>query len=577
MRVFEYRRCGVVKRDVLDLIQTRYGQEVAKPDGVSRIGFQAMGGVVHWLKAFLAEFEHKSCRNELAIRLDHSRNAGVLKMKLLSLVLLTLGLVGAQPRAVFSEPFESLLTRVPAGANTLVLIDVEATLAAPVAKENGWGKQLELSYVERPIFLPPEASKLIVAASLRSNDDFSRLWELAAMELLEPMSMRSIARSEGGYVDEINGVQAAWTPSDAYFVSFSDRELGVMFPAERQFVSRWVDFTQQNSIVKISDYLKSATKLASKKIPILLAIDLKDVVRPHEIEKTLQDSPVVKKSGIEVAEIAKVMVSLQGAVLRVAVGKDVQGQLRIDFAEPVAPIKSIAKELVLEALDNLGAHVEDLTDWKLELEEKAITMRGPLSKDGQRRIFSVIEIPSTKFSTLKNADTEGDGQPDKSLIREASVTYYAATNVLIKDLRRDLRGNKASSAVMERYARKIDRMPILNVDDELLDYGSQLSDTLRTMALSKRQGGIRSGSQTAGMGEGRGSYGNYNNGYGNGYGYGSRGDSLSSAKDSAARRSSIKANAMAQSKNMRVEGFKLIDQHSASIRRQMTKKYGVEF
>jgi len=497
-------------------------------------------------------------------------------MKFLPWVLMALGLVATQPSVGFSAPFESLLTRIPAGANTLVLIDVEATLAAPVAEENGWGKQLELSYVQRPIFLPPEASKLVIAASLRSSDDFSRLWELAVMELTEPMSMRSIARSEGGYVDQINGLQAAWTPSDAYFVALDNHELGVMFPAERQFVSRWVDFTQNNSSVKISDYLQSATKLANAKVPILFAIDLKDVVRPHEIGETLQNSPIIKKSGIKVAAIAKVLVSLQGAVLRVAVGKDVQGQLRIDFAEPIAPIRPIAKELVLQSLENLGAHVEDLSDWKLELEEKAITLRGPLSKDGQRRVFSVIEIPSTKFSTLKDAEPQGDGQPHESLVREASVTYYAATDVLIKDLRRDLRGNKASSAVMERYARKIDRMPILNVDDELLDYGSQLADTLRTMALSKRQGGIQSGAQTAGMGEGNSygnSYGNYNRGYLRGGGQ----DLYASAKNSAARRSSIKANAMANSKNMRVEGFKLIDGHSAAIRRQMTKKYGVEF
>ncbi|NOY42166.1 MAG: hypothetical protein GXP26_10060 [Planctomycetes bacterium] len=492
------------------------------------------------------------------------------------LPLLMIALVAMQAAPTSAAPFDQLLTKVPANANTLVLIDVEATLAAPVAQENGWGKQLELNYVERPIFLPPEASKLVMAASLRSNDDFSRLWELAAMELVEPMSMRSIARSEGGYVDNINGISAVWTPSDAYFVSLSDRMLGVMFPAERQFVSRWVDFTQANSDNLLSDYLKSATKFANAKVPILLAIDLKDVVRPHELEERLQDSPVVKKSGLAVAEVSTILASIQGAVLRVAVGKNVQGQLRIDFAEPVAPIKGIAKELVINALDNLGAHVEDLAEWKVELEEKAITMRGPLSEDGQRRVFSVVEIPSTKFSTLKDAEQEGSKEVPESKIREASLTYYRATDVLIKDLRRDLRGNKASSAVMERYARKIDRMPILHVDDELLDYGSQLAETLRVMALSKRQGGIQSGIQTSGMGRGR-QGGSYNN-----YSYydslGGRGpDRLYAAKESASERSAIKASAMAQSKNKRVEGFKLIDEHSAAIRRQMTKKYGVEF
>jgi len=505
-----------------------------------------------------------------------------MKMKSNSLPLLLVALVAALASQAFAGPFDELLSRVPAGANTLVLIDVEATLAAPVAQAKGWGKKLKLDYVERPIFLPPEATKLVMAAALRANADFSRLWELAAMELSEPMSMRSIARSEGGYLDEINGVMSAWTPSDAYFVALGERELGVMFPAARQFVSRWVDFTQRNSSIVLSDYLKSATKLANSKVPILLAIDLRDVVRPHVLEERLNESPAMKNADVSISEAATILASLQGAVLRVAIGNDVQGQLRIDFAEPVAPIKGIAKEMVINTLDDMGAHVEDLADWKVELEEKAITMRGPLSEHGQRRVFSVVEIPSTKFSTLKNADQEGQAGSEganESLMREASITYYHATDVLIKDLRRDLRGNKASSAIMERFARKIDRMPILHVDNDLLDYGSQLADTLRTMALSKRQGGIQAGTQTAGMGGGRqGGYSGYGYGYGGGYLNSNRGtQQLYAAKESAAQRSSIKAQAMAQSNQMRVEGFKLIDQHSAAIRRQMTQKYGVEF
>jgi len=494
---------------------------------------------------------------------------------MLGLAALQTGITG-QTGTTWAAPFDGLLSKVPAAANVLVLIDVETTLAAPVAQKKGWGKKLALNNVERPVFLPPEADRLVMAAMLRSGADFARLWELAVMELSEPMSMRSIARSEGGYVDNIHGVSAAWTPSDAYFVSLGDRELGVMFPAERQFVSRWVGFTQKNRDILLSDYLKSATRLINSKVPILLAIDLNDVVRPHELEARLQDSAAIKKAGLAVPEVANILASLQGAVLRVAVGKNVQGQLRIDFAKSVTPIKAVAKEMVISALDDLGAHVDDLADWKLELEEQAITMRGPLSQDGQRRFFSVVEIPSTKFSTLKDAKPGGDEKPPESLVREASLTYYKATDVLIRDLRHDLRGNKASSAVMERYARKIDRMPILNVDDELLDYGSQLAEGLRGMALSKRQGGIQAGVQTAGM-RNSGSYSGYNDSsYGYGFG-GTAGDRLSGAKDSAANRSAIKASAMAESKQARIAGFKDIDSRSAAIRRQMTQKYGVEF
>ncbi len=186
-------------------------------------------------------------------------------------------------------------------------------------------------------------------------------------------------------------------------------------------------------------------------------------------------------------------------------------------------------------------------------------------------MFSIVELPTAKFSMLKD---EGDApeEVNESLIRESSLTYYRATDVLLKDLKRELRGNKASSAIMERYARRIDRMPILHVDDDLLDYGSNLAETLRVIALSKRQGGIQSGVGTAGMGGG--GYSNYSYGYGYS---GNRGDRYAGARASAADRTTIKSQAMAESKNVRVEGAKLIADATAQIRRHMTQKYQVEF
>ncbi|MCH7752949.1 MAG: hypothetical protein IH898_12470, partial [Planctomycetes bacterium] len=77
---------------------------------------------------------------------------------------------------------------------------------------------------------------------------------------------------------------------------------------------------------------------------------------------------------------------------------------------------------------------------------------------------------------------------------------------------------------------------------------------------------------TAGMGGG--GYSNYSYGYGYS---GNRGDRYAGARASAADRTAIKAQAMAESKNVRVEGAKVIADASAQIRRQMTEKYQVEF
>lgn len=470
------------------------------------------------------------------------------------------------------DEFDQLLPKVPATANTLVLIDVDRTLDSPLAKADGWGKKLELAYVNRPVFLPPEASKLVLAASLEPGNHFRRNWELAVMQLGDPMSMRSIARSEGGYVDKVNGTDVAWTPSDAYFVSLGDRELGVLFPADRQFVSRWIGYATKNDRVMLSNYLREATSLANEKIQVLMAIDLTDVLPPHEMSQKAEDSPILKKANLPTEQIVDILESLRGATLRVAISDDAQAQLKIDFGKDVSPLKSVAKELVLKVLDDLGARSDDLKTWKFDVEGETIRMQGKLSQDGLRRVFSVVELPTAKFSLLKE-EGETPQEENESLIRESSLTYFRSIEVLLKDLKRELQGNKASAAIMERYAGRIDRMPILHVDNDLLDYGSNVSQTLRAIALSKREGGIRSGTSTTGMGGG--GYSNYS--YNSGGYFDVTGDRYAGARASAADRAAIKAQAMAESKNTRVEGAKMIAESTAQIRRQMTQKYEVEF
>jgi hypothetical protein len=102
---------------------------------------------------------------------------------------ITFLLVGGMP--LQGAPFDDLLAKIPEAANTLVLIDVDNTLATPLAKEQGWAKRLEKAYMERPVYLPPEAKKLVLAATLSPAQDFLPLWELAVMELTEPLSMRT--------------------------------------------------------------------------------------------------------------------------------------------------------------------------------------------------------------------------------------------------------------------------------------------------------------------------------------------------------------------------------------------------
>jgi hypothetical protein len=260
--------------------------------------------------------------------------------------------------------------------------------------------------------------------------------------------------------------------------------------------------------------------------------------------------------------IAGVLSKLRGAALRLAVGNQCRGQLQIDFDADVAPLKEVAKPLVLDALGRLGIQTNELEQWTVSLAPRSIRLQGVLSPNAQRRVFSVIELPAAELNGKEPPPAEA-GKPSESQARDASLAYFKSTQVLLDDLRKGMRDTKAPSAWMERYARRIDELPILNVDELLLDYGDKLAETLRIMSVSKRQAGIRYGVRAT---EGGGSGGYYN-----GYNYGE--DAYSRAAD----RSQAKKEEMAVASDTRVEGWRLIDNATADIRRTLTKKYSAEF
>jgi hypothetical protein len=467
-------------------------------------------------------------------------------------------LVGALGPACAAETFESLAARIGGQANALVLIDVEKTLAAPLAQKQGWAKKLETAYVERPVFLPPEAKKMVLGAVLKPDDDFLGERELAVMELTEPVGIRAIARSESGYVEEVNSVSAAFTPQDAAFVDLGDNVLGVVRPSDRQFLSRWISFARDKSGVQLSPYLQSSLALVNDRVQVLLAVDLTDVLGPHDIDERLNDATWLASKHADTATIGKIAGALRGAALRLAIGNDCQGQLQVDFNADVAPLGNQAKPLVLHALENLGLQTDELAKWKVTLAERSIRMQGPLSADALRRVFSVIELPAADLGAAETSPGE-TAQATESEMRDRSQAYFKSTQVLLDDLRKGLKDTKATSAWMERYARRVDELPVLHVDELLLDYGDKLAETLRIMSLSKRQAGIRYSVRAT---EG---------GYYDGYDYGT------DAYTSAAARSQAKKEEMAVANDTRVEGWKLIDDATADIRRTLTKKYGVEF
>lgn len=455
-----------------------------------------------------------------------------------------------------------LLKFVPPSANAVLLMDAEAVLKTSLARQNGWAKKHKAIAADRPMFLPPEAGAIVIASQLDPLNDLKQEWELGIVSVAKPFAMSAIAKAEGGYVESFSGYEAVWAPSDAYFVGLEPKTLGVMHPANRQTVSRWASGAKKHKGVVASDYLQAASQRLTSNTPIVLALDLKDVVPPHVIHQAVAETDAIDAKADQRKEIARVISGIQGITLTLDIGDSVKGTFHFDFAESVMPFTNVAQPLLVEMLKRMGLELPELKNFGVALRGNSAHFSGPVPTTSLRRIFSLMEIPTTKFSSAE------DDEPKSAETNSAaavSMTYFKSVQTLLDDLRSDLeKSNEAHAVWMERYARKIDRLPILNVDEELLAWGAAVGESLRTMAVAQRGSGIRAGARKSAI------YGN------NWYQYDSNGY-YTGTRSTESMRNQVRAEERAAASTVRIARWQDLENATAAIRKSMTKKYQVEF
>lgn len=412
-------------------------------------------------------------------------------MNLRSIALLAF-LTGLHATTAALADFDDLFRRVPANANALVIMDVVKLHASEFAMKNGWKRKHDAWYVNGPVILPPEARQFVCAAAIdvRTMDS---VWEVAVMNMSESLAIGAIARAEGGRTDSFGGAQAAWTPLDAYFLRLDDDVMGVFHPANRQYASRWVRRMKSGGGDTLSPYLKRATQTADDD-DVIMALDLQDAISVEKVRESLQTSRTMADKKVDLEALSAALVSVSGVTLRVKIGDRPRGQMKISFDKDVSIMKGFAKELLLESLQNNGAMIDDFADWTFKIASggKAIAIDGDLSAEALRRLFSVVELPTP-------LDTSASGNPESSSDQggaegHATQSYYKSVSNLMDGLRKKGGANIGHSEAvwMVKYARKIDRLPILNVDAQMVDYGGFVSGTLR-----EASGALESCRQTA--------------------------------------------------------------------------------
>src|SRR5262249_29392165 len=158
-------------------------------------------------------------------------------------------------------------------------------------------------------------------------------FEITLLEMPKGNTLKKIAERHKGYVEAIAGQETAWFPQGSYCVKLAEDQYGLLFPANRQYLSRWL----RDKNGEASKYLSDAAREVKPKGPqIMLAIDLDDAIGPGSLADRIPT--LASLSGAkDLPTITKVLEGIRGAKFAVTVDKTAKVNLVINFDLDVAP------------------------------------------------------------------------------------------------------------------------------------------------------------------------------------------------------------------------------------------------
>ncbi len=490
---------------------------------------------------------------------------------------LAVGLVGLVGNLARAEVPTKLLAWVPADANAVVAIDVDALFHAPLAARENWKKQAGDRFANQEISVPPEARRVVMASQLDLGGGLQPVWELGILDLERTPSFALIARREKGQLDTIAGHSAVKLPGGRFGVELDPGLVLITSQPNRQIISRWVGSMKKDAPARVSPFLSKALDTADRKAQMVLALDLADSVTAPPIRELLSTFEPLKGKTADQADIADVLASVKGVVLTVQVTDKREGSVLIEFDKPTALMRPVAKPLIEELLHTLEISLSDLEHWTVTASGMSLTMKGEFSQADLRKVVSLFAASPTTHEVRETpAESAATETPSaESAKAAASRKYFHSVKGLIEELRKTLDKTHRDNQLvwMERYARKVDDLPMKDVDKDLLTFGGNVSSSLRYQAQAARMAAVRGGVRAA-----QPVYQSYSYGAGAVGPYGTYGGySFAGTVQVAPNRIQIGTEERASASQVKISEMKQIEDGMVQIRRAMTERYNVEF
>lgn len=501
--------------------------------------------------------------------------------------LLLIGAIGSRACAQFAP----LLQRVPHSANTIFLFNAEKTFSSAVAQKEDWQKNFANSIEKGLVHLPVDTTHFVMAGHI-DFDSMHPVWQVGAVKTKNKHDMVVIAKKSGGTRDTIGGHEAVLLPGGTYVVQCDPFTYATMAPAGRQAVARWMSETE-SAAPRFTPYLQEAIGYAEDSgTELIMAIELTDGFDPTVVKTRVEESSLVAEKKLEAAEVTAVLLSIKGLMLGVTLGEKPYGSIKVDFGRDARVLKGSAKQILLDGLANRGVMVDDLQSWNETVEGSTITFSGYLTTTGLRQITSLLDAPvAAAVATDEPAAQTSTSPSDEDPAAVASQKYFDSVNQFFSDLRdKEPQRIAQYGGWFEKYARKIDQLPMVNVDSEMLDYGAYVAQQLRNAAAAIQGIGIRSRVRQVDAAQQAGGVtpAYYGSAYDGGYAYGgnyyyganafARGNYVQEGlRQQQMARTQVKVQEKAVGTSAARAIVQDIEQATAMVRRQMTEKYKVEF
>jgi hypothetical protein len=244
----------------------------------------------------------------------------------------------------------------------------------------------------------------------------------------------------------------------------------------------------------------------------------------------------------------------------------VTGFINLDFSKNPSAIKDKAKEILLEALSLQGLMVDDFEQWQLTHSGNQSRLAGPLSAEGLRTINLLIQHPLEEVMGYggSRSGTSGVVEQDMGTV---SKKYFDAINGVLNEYRRkpEMKSLSSYATWFDLHARKIDALPVVGVDDQLVGFAQYVSDQFREMSVVMRSAELAKTERTT-------SFQNYSYSYRWGR-WGGYGEYWDNSKNRATAASIERL----RGKNAAREILEEVEDKAGHIRQEMSKKYGINF